>query len=139
MSDNAEYDRLVREKSMAERQVNEASMARSNNQSRVNRLINAKKALDECHDNFGDIKKAVNSCIHDHYSWKGSNYDSFIQSGDSLINYNQKYYNNIDDARDAINLEIARLENEVYRQDGLIGDLHSLINSLAHRIENFFN
>lgn len=139
MSDNAEYNQLVSDKQSAERRVREASNARAAIEEKVDRLKDAKRALGRCHDDFGDVKKTVKRDIEDHYSWEGSQYDRFMSNGENLIRFNQDYYDNIDAARDEINLEIARLENEIYRQEGIIGELHSLINSLVHRIENFFN
>ena len=45
----------------------------------------------------------------------------------------------IDTNMDRLNTEIARMENEAYKCDGIIGYLHSAINSLVHTIENWTN
>lgn len=139
MSDNAEYDRLVNDRASAERQLSNAIWTRDAIQEKIDRLITAKQTLGNCYDSYSDISRAVKSDVRGSYEWKGSQYDDFSEIGGALISANRTYNDNIDEARDAINIEIARLENEIYRQDGIIGQLRSLINSLVHRIENFFN
>lgn len=139
MSDNAEYDQLISEKAQAEAKVESASNTKAILQEKVDRLKDAKRILDGCYDDFGDVNKNVKKILQDKYSWQGSNHDEFVNLGAYLIDYDKTYYNNIDTARDNVNSEIARLENEIYRQEGIIGELKALINSLWHKIENFFS
>ena len=139
MSTNTEYDQLVSDKASAETQLSNAIWTREAIQEKIDQLKTAKRTLGNCYDSYSDISRAVKSDISASYEWNGSQYDRFSEFGDSLITANKTYNDNIDEARDAINSEIARLENEIYRQDGIIGQLRAWINTLAHKIENFFN
>ena len=139
MSDSAEYDRLVSDMRSAESQARSVSYTRASLQEKVDRLKEAKRGLSDYHDTFSDIHKAVKSDIQGSYSWQGRKFDDFGGYGSDLIQANKAYRNRIDVARDAINSEIARLENEIYRQDRILGELYALINSIAHKIANYFN
>lgn len=139
MGDRAEYNRLVRDKSNAQSRLNSAIRERDAIQDKIDRLKAAKRALSEEYDSFSVVRKTVKNDVQQSYEWQGAKYDLFSAYGSSLVNANNTYYANLDDARDEINLAISRLENQLYEQEGLMGRLRSLINSLAHRIENFFN
>lgn len=139
MADTAEYNRLVNDKANAQNRLNNAVRQRDAIQDKIDRLKTAKRTLSDEYSAFSDVKRTVKSDVQHKYDWKGSKYDQFSGYGSALISTNQTYYGNLDDARDEINMEIMRLENQLYEQEGLLGQLRSLINSLAHRIENFFN
>lgn len=139
MGDTAEYNRLVNEKANAQNQLNNTVRYRDSIQDKIDRLKTAKKTLSNEYNSFSDVKKTVKRDVQQKYEWKGSKYNRFLSYGSAIVSANETYYGNIDDARDEINLEIMRLENELYEQNGLLGQLRSMVNSLAHRIENFFN
>lgn len=139
MSDTAEYDRLVSDKANAQNQLSDAVRERDQIQDKIDRLKAAKRTLSDEYNSFHDVKRIVEGAVRQDYEWKGGTYDQFYGCGSALVNANQVYYGNLDDARDEINLEIMRLENRLYEQEGILGQLRSLINSLAHKIENYFN
>ena len=140
MGDTAEYNRLVHDKANAQSRLNSAARKRDAIQEEIARLETAKEVLTEQYESFSDVKKTVKREAQQNYEWKGINYNQFAKHyGSALIDANQTYHENLDDARDEINLKISELENQLYEQEGILGQLRSLINSLAHRIENFFN
>ena len=139
MGDTSEYNRLVNDKANAQYKLNNAIKQRDVIQYKIDRLKTAKAALAEEYSSFSDVKRTVKRDVQQKYEWEGAQYDRFSGYGTALVNAYQIYHANLDDARDEINLEISRLENQLYEQEGLMGQLRSLINSLVHRIENFFN
>lgn len=139
MGDTAEYNRLVNDKANAQSRLDNTVKQRDAIQDKIDRLKTAKRTLSDEYSSFSNVKKAVESAARHEYEWKGAKYDQFTGYGSALVSADQTYYRNLDDARDEINMEIMRLENQLYEQEGLLGQLRSLINSLAHRIENFFN
>lgn len=72
--------------------------------------------------------------------WRGQTFRDFQSRGSTLTAENNTFYRaSLDAALDAVNDEITRLENQKYNEYGLLGRLSSAINSLANKIENFFN
>ena len=49
------------------------------------------------------------------------------------------YIKNIDTNLDALNNELMRLQNEVYRTEGIIGGIKASLNWLSTKIENLIN
>ena len=139
MGDDAEYRRLVREKTEAQNRLRTESGQRGAIQDKIDRLKDAKRILSDEYGYFSGVKSTVEGKVRGIYAWKGAKYDVFSGYASSLMEANKNYYDNLDNARDAINSEIGRLENQLYSQDGLLGQLRSLINTLARKIENFFN
>ncbi len=139
MSENAEYDQLICDRNNTEAKIEAANNKKIILQEKVDRLKDAKKVLDRCYDDFGDVKNDVTKILQDKYSWYGAKRNEHAELGAYLIYCNGKYHNNVDTVRDEINMEIANLENEIYRQTGIIGELRAIFNSICHRIENFFN
>ena len=139
MSENNEYNQWVSEKSYAEDQVSSVRSQQTEVRAKIERLRTAKKILDNCYDSFEDVKKSVSKELNNNYQWKGTKYDEFVEMGNGLEYSNFAYLDSIDKARDEINLKIAELENESFKMAGIIGDLLAWINTLAAKIENYFN
>lgn len=139
MYDNASYEQLVCEKETAERNKAEAENTKRAIENKIDRLNTVKSTLAGLYESYSGINTSVKKVVDQDYEWKGSNYDSFSNNGSLLVSASKQYYKNIDEARDSINSEITRLENEIHKQILLIGSLVALINTLASKIENFFN
>lgn len=139
MKDIEEYNRLVSDKANAQNRYDNVIIKRNSISDRIERLHNAKRLLDDMYDEYYYVKKEVSKDINHKYNWKGAKYNQFSGYGDALKNSNDAYYANLDNVRDDINLELSRLENQLYEQEGLLGQLKAFINSISHKIENFFN
>lgn len=137
--DKAEYDSLCSEKASNERQEQEAINYKTSLEGKVERLKAAKTKLDQYIDEFRDTRKTSNKIVNEKYDWKGQKYEQFNSHGGLLIERIDDYISKLDDVRDDLNIMISELENDIYTQEGIIGKLRAAINSLAHRIENFFN
>lgn len=139
MDENEEYERLVGEQSAAQSDLDDAHHDYLRTQDKLERLRSVRQTLYDCCDSFRGVKKSVRRVIRDDYDWTGENFSRFSTYSSSLMDENDAYCRNLDAARDAINDEITRLENDMYRQEGLIGYLRALLNSLANEIQNLFN
>lgn len=139
MDPNEEYDRLRDEERATKNSLDDAYNDYERTQDKISRLKSVRRVLYECCDSFKDVKKTVKRIVRDDYDWKGVNYNLFSSYSSSLQDANDDYYRNLDAARDSINDEITRLENETYHQEGLIGYLRALLNSLANKIQNVSN
>ena len=139
MDENEEYERLVGEQRAARSDLDDANHDYLRTQDKLERLRSVRQTLYDCCDSFRDVKKSVQRVIRDDYDWTGENFSRFSTYSSSLMDENDAYGRNLDAVRDAINDEITRLENDMYRQEGLIGYLRALLNSLANEIQNLFN
>ena len=139
MDQQEEYERLRDEERATQDSLDDAYNEYGSTQDKINRLKSVRRTLYECCDSFKDVKKNVKRLVRDDYKWTGENYNLFSSYSSSLRGANDDYYRNLDEARDSINDEITRLENEMYRQEGLIGHLRALLNSLANKIQNVSN
>lgn len=140
MSNNAEYDNLVREKSNAQSQYNTCSSRIENCDYLLRRLRPAKESISELKEAFKNNKKLDQNMSEENHDWKGSTYNTFNSKMNTLIDVNDRYYkNSIDYILDSLNDEITRIENLRMSEYGLLGKLGSWINSLENKIENFFN
>lgn len=140
MSGNIEYDRLVSQKSNAQSQYDACSSRIENCDYLLRRLRKAKESIAELKESFKANKKLDKKLYEESPDWKGSTYASFSSKMSSLVIENDDYYkNSIDHVLDSLNNEITRMENQRMSEYGLLGRLGSWINSLANKIENFFN
>lgn len=140
MSNNAEYDSLVNQKSRAQSQYNACSSRIENCDYLLRRLRPAKESIVELKEAFNNNKRVDKNLYEKDHDWKGSTYNSFNAKMLTLNNANDSYYkDSIDHILDSLNDEITRIENQRMSEYGLLGRLGSWINSLANKIENFFN
>lgn len=142
MPTNDEYESLKAQRRNAQAKYN-ATLGRIEEcEYKISRLKRTKATLTEQKRSFASIKKDDKTIIDQkkRSAWSGSCFSSFRLSGAALIDTNEGFYrNSLDGALDAVNDEITRLENQKYNEYGLLGRLSSTINSLANKIENFFN
>ena len=140
MSNNAEYDSLVRQKSSAQSQYNACSLRIENCDYLLRRLRLAKESIVELKEAFKSNKKLDKNLREERRDWKGSTNNSFSTKMSTLVDVNDSYYkDSIDHILDSLNNEITRIENQRMSEYGLLGRIGSWINSLANKIENFFN
>ena len=139
MDENEEYERLIDEQRTAQDDLDNVNNEYIRTQDQLERLKNVRRMLYDYCDSFRDVKKDVRRVLRDNYDWTGENFNRFSNYSSFLRDENENYYRNLDDARDAINNEITRLENDMYRQEGLIGYFRALLNTIANKIQNFFN
>ena len=106
---------------------------------KIERLEGAKQKLQTYKLNIESEKFDITqklSCS----SWKGSNKEEYEGIAEEQLKpCYQTYYDETDQAVDAIMDEITRLENQIYDQEGVIGWLKSQINSLGNYIETLLN
>jgi len=76
-----------------------------------------------------------------HEYWKGELFGEHQNLFKSELIHDgmQTYVKNIDTNLDALNNELMRLENEVYRTEGIIGHLKASLNWISTKIENLVN
>ena len=139
MSSNAEYDNLVRQKDSAQSQYNACSSRIEECDYLLRRLRPAKEAIVDLKSAFKSNKKVDKKIYNDKHEWEGSTYDSFKSKMSYALETDEIYFDSIDSVLDALNNEITRVENERMKEYGLLGEIGSWINSLANKIENFFN
>lgn len=76
-----------------------------------------------------------------HEYWQGQlfeDYQNLLKT--NLIDEGMSsYIKNIDTNLDALNNELMRLQNEVYRTEGIIGSIKASLNWLSTKIENLIN
>lgn len=140
MESNKEYEGLISRRDNARGQYN-ASMRRIEDYNyMIRRLKNVKTMISDEKKAFKTLKKADEEILDAKRNWEGQTKTDFLTKGDAMTSENNYYYkNSLDRILDALNDEITRLENKRNREYGILGDLASLINSLANEIENFFN
>lgn len=140
MSDNAEYNQLVSEKTSAESQYSACEGRIEDCEYLLRRLRAAKRSITELKGEFKTNKKLDKKLHEESHDWKGSTYNSFSSKMETLREENENYYkHSIDHILDSLNNEITNVENRHMQEYGLLGQLGSWINSLANKIENFFN
>lgn len=140
MSNNADYDSLVSQKRSAQRKYNACEDRIDALNAKLRRLRAAKESVTDLKESFKDNKKLDKKMKKEDRKWTGSTNDTFKSKMDSLIETNDDHYKySIDYALDKINDEITRIENIKLEEKGLLGRLGASINSLANKIENFFN
>lgn len=140
MQDNEEYATLTQQISTAEQQYELCQFRIEKYDYLLGRLRHAKENITVIKHSFKLIVKSDKDKFNDKYCWNGSTYSTFSSKINTIFYTNEEYYkNSLDYALDSINNEITRIENERMKEYGILGELGSLINSLANKIENFFN
>ena len=138
--DQAEYNRLVADKSRAQSDYQQCENRIEDCEYLLSRLYKAKGTISGLKSSFKVIKNIDKNTGKESYDWKGSNKSTFDSYMDTLNGVNDTYYKgSLDYVLDQLNNEITRLENKKMSEYGLLGKLGSLLNSLGNKIENFFN
>ena len=109
-------------------------------QQELERLNKAKQLVAEQKSALGSLNSSEWEVYHAPRLWKGATHQDLLFLGDEIVKKNDLYKKNyIDAALDALNLETTRLENEIYKEFGLLGDIGAQINTWANQLENLRN
>lgn len=140
MADNQEYNNLVNERNRKQGQYAACQNRIESVEYLLGRLRPAKAAVQELKKTFKTIRKEDADLKKEKTEWKGDTYNMFSGKMYEVTATNDRYYTgSLDHVLDELNNEITRLENKRMREHGLLGELGAAINSLANKIENFFN
>lgn len=105
-------------------------------------LTASRDTLQSVKDNVKGIKSSINSAPDNSLSgWAGKNFEAvriMSQEKDFATGY-QSYIDRLDEVLDSLNNELTRVQNEIWEQEGFLGDIKSALNSLYNSIRNFFN
>lgn len=141
MSENAEYDQLVGEKSKREREYAACEERIGDCDDKLRRLRTARDAVSDLKKLFKDeVRYKDKGVKNDDAQWSGTQYDVYKTKMDSLVDINEKYFDDtLDFVLDRLNTEITNVKNERNDEYGLLGWLGDRINNLTNAIVNFFN
>ena len=106
----------------------------------LNRLNQAKQLVAEQKSALGSLNSIEWEVYHAPRLWKGATHQDLLNRGDDIVEKNDLYKKNyIDAALDALNLETTRLENENFKEYGIIGEIAAQINTWVNQLENLIN
>lgn len=135
-----EYEELKSQQRTARNRYNASQERIEEYDYLIRRLKKVKEEVKEQKSRFKTLKKADEKILDAKRSWEGQTKKSFATKGESMAAENDYFYKySLDYVLDALNDEITRLENKRNAEYGVLGNLASLLNSLANKIENFFN
>lgn len=139
-----EYQNLCSEKSAKESEASSVESTISSLDGQIEAMQAAYDSIDDAKESIKDIRKYIRNLPDDYDdSWKGSFADTIYtdcrKDGTRVDYYYTRYIDLIDDIQDDLNWKLTELENERLRQETILGDLWAAINSLATRIQNWFN
>ena len=139
MADQAEYEALKRQRSDAEREYRQRENRIHEYDYLLSRLRPAYRELYDEKHTFREIWAQENKNANEKRDWKGSHYNRFETDANMICEEDRSYHRSLDYTLDALNDEITRIENLRMQEYGILGRLGSWINTLANKIENFFN
>lgn len=139
MPDQAEYESLKRQRYDAEREYRMRENRIQEYDYLLGRLRPAYRELYQEKHTFKDIWNQDKNLADEKRQWKGSNFDRYQRGANTICDEDRNYHKSLDYALDALNDEITRIENLRLQEYGILGRLGSWINTLANKIENFFN
>lgn len=135
-----EYNSLLAQQSAKQAEYNACSSRIGRCDYLLGRLRPVKEAVAAKKREFDSIQKEDKRITKSKQSWKGENYRSYQSKGAELLNEDNSFYiRTMDHILDSLNNEITRIENERLSEYGLLGRIGAALNSLANKIENFFN
>lgn len=111
-------------------------------QAKVDELQSAYDDLKTAKGDLKDLRGNISSLASDTYSsWKGNKFDSIYSNylSDTLYPSYSAVITEVDGNMATINNKICEYQNKIYSNEGLIGQLKSVINSLWTQIENWID
>lgn len=144
----AQLNNLKNQKTSKENQKTELENENTKLRNEISRLEKARNRLNSYIEELRGYRKSGERKVKEKISWKGSNYNSYKSSGENLMceglfgnnsSYLGQYIKSVDTIRDDLNLLITEKQNKIYKNEGLIGQLKSAINTLKTKITNFWN
>lgn len=141
MADNAEYNRLVNEKTARQNEYNACVQRIDDYEYLLRRLRTARDTVNDLKNQFNkDVQRKDKGFKNDDLQWKGAQRDTYKRKMETLVNANETYYKKtLDYVLDQLNWEITRIKNLQNDEYGLLGWLDDRINNLGTMIVNFFN
>ncbi len=123
-----------------EREYDDCRERISDCRKKLERLKPAKKRISELKSDFRTIQTREKNYLNRSRDWTGQTEREFRRLAQDVVDENKSYLSNsLDYALDAINDEITRLQNKIMEENGLLGKLGALINSLRNEIEKLLN
>lgn len=140
MAEQEDYNVLV-EKLNKKRNEYYAALARIEaNNALLDRLKPVKKEVTSLKNSFNYYVMLQDEYEKESTLWEGQQYQNYLNEITDIQSENSDYYHNsLDKVLDALNNKITYLENENLAEAGLVGKLIGVINTLANKVENFFN
>ncbi len=140
MGTNEDYNVLVRERSRLSEEYRACERRIGECDELLKRLRPVKKQLVEIKSDFSSVVDGDQKISEETGSWRGTTFQKFRRQMSDVNAENRYYFNgSLDYALDALNDRITEIENKKAKEFGLLGRLAAAINSLANRIENYFN
>lgn len=139
MGDKAE---LQQDYSTTQGELNVCYDELSGLENRITQLEALKKEFKSLKSDANELKRNLTmESIQVHEYWKGELFGEHqnILTSELINDGMQTYVKNIDTNLDALNNELLRLQNEVYKTEGIIGHLKASLNWISKKIENLIN
>lgn len=134
------YEDLSRQQEKKIRQRRECRNAIESIDQDLQRLRKAKTSVSEVKGRVNPLINNARNGFNDLRNWKGAEYDKAKALGtDQIYNDLVKYRNDVDAVLDCICNKITKLENERWKNEGLLGDIARALNNLANEIEKLLN
>lgn len=138
-----EYQNLCNQKDANARDQASVQETINDLDDQIERLQRAYDDLDDAKEGLKDVRKAIKKLPNEYDDdWEGQVaqevYDECREDG-SIEYFYTRYIDEIDTIQDDLNLKLTDLENEKLRQNGILGELVAIGNSLWTRIQNWFN
>ncbi|MDD3361671.1 MAG: DUF5082 family protein [Hespellia sp.] len=135
----SDIDALYYQRTMAQRQMQEYQQKCSELDEKIERLRTAKESVASYKNTVRSMRGTVAGYMSVE-SWKGQNYTKYQEAvRDGLTQGFNEYYNQVDNAQDELNLEMARLQNEKSSTLGWLGNVTSTLNNIQTAIRNALN
>jgi hypothetical protein len=140
MSSDPEYDALLEEQSQTRSDYGACESRIGECDYLLGRLRPVKTEISTIKSEYEKVKKADDDIYGRKSSWKGNTSQTFHSKMLGVTFENNDYYlHTLDFVLDSINNRITEIENQKLQERGLLGRLGAILNSLANKIENYFN
>lgn len=113
--------------------------------SKISRLNTVKKEIEAIKRSLDTAKgraKYKTFLSGDKNNWKGAKDDAFkdaVSGTGGVEKSYKKYYDEVDDLLDSLVDAITNLKNQKAREEGILSNLKSLLNTIVGEIEKIFN
>ncbi len=144
MADDKEQEKARLKGEEARLQSEKSSLESANRDlnSKITALEQARKNIGEAKDSIKKQKKCVKKVPGDHgKGWTGATFNEVKEKSEkgSLFSAYESYIREIDGVEDGLNNEIARLKGEVWKNEGLIGQIKTALNNIWTALRNLCN
>lgn len=130
-----EYNNLNKQKWDVENKIRIAETRQQLFSGKIQRLQQIKTIVLREKENFEDLRSSLANSFYD-YDWKGDTHEKFIDKKIELTRSQNLFMGDIKNAIRALNDRIADLQNQSYKNDVLLGQLHSTWNNVWNALNN---